>query len=126
MSRMQDRIARIIQLPIKQQVRCLLNAVEKGLPLWEKLERQNTRSHVGAVLLQSCADWIDDSITSAQLLLRMKQFRKLEQTALQSMNDPLAARVGYAIYSVPLIALQKCKEVHDDVFDPLCISAAQS
>src|SRR5262249_13368916 len=87
---------------------------------------RHARSHPGAELLRACSGWIEGSVASERLTSLRKRFRRVQQKAVPGTASPFARCAGWAISTVPMIALKQCKDVHSDLFITAVIHAAQA
>jgi hypothetical protein len=128
MANLLTQFDRILRLPIEQQVRCLVRAVERAFPIWEDWEaRRHPRSRLGAALLQACRGWAEGTVASEHLNGLRKKFRPREKKALfEDKNSILEGYVGYALHAIPLIALRQCEDVHDDIFITSVVDCARA
>jgi hypothetical protein len=123
---MHELFDRVLELPTKQQVACLVLAVEKALPVWERWEVRHCRSRAGHDLLQACRTWVAGSLPDDRLAAIRRKFQRIKKRARADESDLLAANLGYALHAIPLVALRQCKEVHSDIFITSVVSAAEA
>jgi hypothetical protein len=127
MANLRAQFERILGLPVKQQARCLLRALERAYPVWEDWEaRRHPRSRHGAALLNACRGWVAGTVASERLNGLRKKFRPRERTALLDKDSLFAGYVGYALHAIPLIALEQCQDVHDDILITSVVDCARA
>lgn len=109
------RLARVLELPLREQAICVFTAAEMSLPDWEGWENANRLPPLASELRRRFQRWLNGKASDGDLGASGDELFKVLPEDLTKMENPSAGEAGYALMDVSMIALDKCEEVHEDI-----------
>jgi hypothetical protein len=106
----------ICELPLQEQVTCMLIAAQTCLPVWQKWARHQDISDQSEILIDYFNRWLSHQVASEELDEVANTFFQTLPADLQEEADPVGGYAGIALHTVAMIALDKCEDVHSDIF----------
>lgn len=105
-----------MKLTLSEQAICALIAGEMSLPIWREWSRKQGVPDFSDELINGFMKWLAGDTSSEGLNESARRFRHSLPNDLRELDKPAGAYAGYALSSVPMIALNQCEDVHEDIF----------
>jgi hypothetical protein len=111
-------------LTVKQQAMCVFAAAEKVVPLWEQWETRMGLPKLARKMILALSSWLEGRALSSEATLYGEELEKVLPEDLPSETDPTPGMAGWALRSVPIVALEACSENHEDILWTIIFYAA--
>jgi len=119
-----ERLARILALPLRRQAACVLLAAEMALPAWKSAETQAGVDGTADRFIECFNRWLAGKASDEELDACSEPLEAALPADLTKLPDPLPGMAGFALLDVKLIALGQCEDVHADILTTAVCYAA--
>jgi hypothetical protein len=115
----------VCKLPLRQQAVCVRLAAEANLAKWRAWCKRRGVKDLSAALLKCFDRWLDGKATNQQLNEIAERFQETLPADIAADPEPAGGYAGWAIRDIPMIALDQCEDVHEDILHTaICYAAA--
>jgi len=118
-------IEAVLGLPLPQQAACVTLAAVESAPVWSEWCRQRGVQDNSYELLAAFDRWLGDLASDEELNRIAERFFDTLPRDLCKEDEPSGGYAGYALHTIAMIALDKCEDLHPDIFHTsICYAAA--